>query len=166
MSVVTAKVYKDKIVIAADSIMCRGWSKQTNHDFVKMERINDMIIGGVGEAQETSLMWHYMQTHRPAEATEKSILEFIIEFSTWKNNQISSSAVDNTYLMAYDGKLFYIQNMFVYEISEYQAIGAGEDFANAAMYLGHSSREAVKVACDLSCMVAEPILELTMDIKG
>lgn len=106
-----------------------------------------------------------MQTHRPAEATEKSILEFIIEFSTWKNNQISSSTVDNTYLMAYDGKLFYINNMFVYEISEYQAIGAGEDFANAALYLGHSPREAVKVACDLSCMVAEPILELTMDIK-
>jgi len=162
MSVVAAKVYEDKIVIAADSIMVHGWSKQTNQDFVKLESINNMIIGGVGYAQESSLMWHYMQSHRPSEPTTKAVLEFIIEFSSWKNLKINSPTIDNVYLMGYKGKLFFIQKMFVYEVSSYQAIGAGEDFASAALYLGHSPKEAVKVACDLCCMVAEPIIEEVM----
>ena len=52
--------------------------------------------------------------------------------------------------------------MFVHEISDYIAIGAGEQFANAALYLGHTPKEAVKVACDLSCYVSEPIIEYSM----
>lgn len=165
MSVITAKVYKDRIIMAADSIMCRGWSKQTNHDFVKMEHINGMIIGGVGNAMEISLMWHYMDTHRPADATVKSVLNYVIEFSMWKNNQVGSPMVDNAYLMAYKGKLFYIEKMFIYEISDYKGIGAGEDFANAALYLGHTPKEAVETACALCCVVAEPIIEEQMPIE-
>lgn len=63
MSVVAAKVYKDKIVMAADSIVVRGWSKRTDHDIVKINKINDMIVGSTGYAQELSLMWQYMTTH-------------------------------------------------------------------------------------------------------
>lgn len=51
-----------------------------------------------------------------------------------------------------------IANMFVREIKDYYAIGAGEDFATAALYLGHTPKEAVKTACDISCFVAEPIV--------
>ena len=62
----------------------------------------------------------------------------------------------------YDGKAFRTEGIFPMPVSGYASIGAGRDFANAAMHLGHSPREAVKVACDLSCYVAEPILEETM----
>ena len=44
MSVVAARVYKDKIVMAADSIIVRGWSKRTDHDIVKINEINGMIV--------------------------------------------------------------------------------------------------------------------------
>lgn len=162
MSVVAAKVYKDKIVMAADSIVVRGWSKRTDHDIVKINKINDMIIGSTGYAQELSLMWQYMTTHKPAAATEKDVLAFVVEFSRWKRELIGSGSVDNTYLMAYDGHLFQIEDMLVYEVSEWSAVGAGEGFANAALYLGNSPRDAVKVACELSCFVAEPIIEYTM----
>ena len=53
--------------------------------------------------------------------------------------------------------------MYVNEINEYAAIGAGEDFALAALYLGHSAKEAVKTACELSAFVAEPIVEFEME---
>ena len=86
----------------------------------------------------------------------------MVEFSRWKRELIGSGSVDNTYLMAYDGHLFQIENMLVYEVSEWSAVGAGEGFANAALYLGNSPRDAVKVACELSCFVAEPIIEYTM----
>ena len=97
--------------------------------------------------------------------TDKDILEYIVEFSKWKQDLVGYSGISNTYLLAYDGHLFEIENMFVYEIKDYDAVGAGEDFANAALYLGHSPREAVKVACELSCYVAEPIIEYEMEIK-
>ena len=162
MSVVAARVYKDKIIIAADSIIVRGWSKRTDHDIVKINEINGMIVGGTGYAQELSLMWQYMATHKPASATEKDVLSFIVEFSQWKRNLIGNGSVDNTYLMAYDGHLFQIEEMLVYEVGEHSAVGAGQDFANAALYLGNSPRDAVKVACELSCFVAEPIIEYAM----
>jgi ATP-dependent protease HslVU (ClpYQ) peptidase subunit len=162
MSVVCAKVYNDKIVMAADSIIVRGDSKDTSGDFVKLTKINNMIVGGSGTVAEQSLMWQYMRTHKPASATVSDILEFMIEFSRWKKDLTNDSSVHNSYLLAYDCKLFSIQGMYPYEISAFTSIGAGRDFSNAAMHLGHSPREAVKVACDLSCYVAEPILEEIM----
>lgn len=162
MSVVAAKVYNDKIVMAADSIIVKGCSKR-NTGFAKIAEINDMIIGSVGAAEETSLMWHYMQTHKPASCLDKDILTFVVEFIQWKRNLVGNGDIDNTYLLIYQGHLFYIQNMFVYEVSDYSAIGAGEDFANAALYLGHEPKEAVKVACELSCYVCEPIVEYSMN---
>ena len=162
MSVVAARVYSDRIVMAADTIIVHGWSKQPNQDFVKINEINGMIVGGTGYAQELSLMWQYMATHKPAAPTEKDVLAFVVEFSRWKRDLIGNGNIDNAYLMAYDGYLFQIESMFVYEVHEYSAVGAGEDFSNAAMYLGHTPNEAVQVACALSCMVSEPIIEYTM----
>ena len=164
MSVVAAKVYDKEVIMAADSILIKGSSKR-NNNFTKILKLNDMIIGSVGLAEELSLMWHYMETHKPAAANEKSILEFFSEFSQWKCGKGAGPGVENTYLMIFDGHLFEIERMLAFEIKDYSAIGAGEDFSNAALYLGHSPREAVKVACDLSCFVCEPIIEYSMERK-
>lgn len=161
MSVVAAKVYADRVTMAADSIMTKGWSK-TNNNFVKINEINDMIVGGCGLSQEISLMWHYMTTHKPASATERNILDFIVEFSKWKRDLTGDGTVQDTYLIIFEGHLFEINDMFVFEIKDYAAVGAGEDFANAALHLGHTPKEAVKVACDLCCYVCEPIIEYSM----
>lgn len=163
MSVVAVKVYDDKIVVAADSIVCRGWSKTTNGDFSKIHRDNGMIIGAVGSAQEASIMWHYMSTHKPSAATEKSVLEFMVEFAKWKNDLGLNATISNSYILAFAGKAFLISSMFVNEVTQTEAIGAGMDYANAALYLGHSPKDAVKVACELCCYVAEPIVEYSMD---
>lgn len=159
MSVVASKVYSNKIVMAADSIVVSGSSKDTKGNFVKLIESNNMIVGGVGYASELSLMWQFMTTHKPATAIEKDVLEFIVEFSRWKRELIGDANIYNDFLMIYDGHLFCVNGMFVYEVRDYAAIGAGDDFANAALYLGHSPKEAVKTACELSCYVAEPIIE-------
>ena len=108
MSVIAAKVYNDKIVMAADSILTNGWSKR-NNNFAKIVEINGMIAGATGTAQEASLMWHYMQTHKPASPSEKDILTFIVEFAQWKSS-IAGSDVANRYVFAYQGHLFEIEN--------------------------------------------------------
>ena len=164
MSVVAAKIYNNKIYMAADSILVYGSSKSTNGNFAKINYINDMIVGGCGYAEEISLLWHYMRTHKPESATEKDILDYFVEFSKWKKDYSGNGSITNTYLLAYQGHLFEVEHMFVYEIKDYVAIGAGMDFANAALYLGHSPKKAVKVACELSCYVAEPVIQYEMDI--
>ena len=51
MSVVCARVYGDKVVMAADSIVCRGDMKRTNGNIVKLREVNGMGVGGVGTAK-------------------------------------------------------------------------------------------------------------------
>lgn len=162
MSVVAAKVYENGTIrVAADSIIVSGWSKRTRN-YGKLEQINGMIIGSVGTAYEASLMWQYMRTHKPDGGTEKDVLAFIVEFVRWKRELTGDATVVNDYLLAYKNKLFEVSGLFVHEIQDYVAIGAGCDFATAALYLGHSPEESVKAACALSCVVSEPIVSCEM----
>lgn len=81
MSVICARKYEDKIVMAADSIFCHGDMKSTKGDIVKLRSINGMGIGGTGLAQEISLMFRFAGTHLPFSATESGMQDYIVEFS-------------------------------------------------------------------------------------
>lgn len=167
MSVVAVKVYEDKIEMAADSIIIAGSRKEMFYGgYAKINKINDMIIGASGTCEEIGLMWLYAKNHRPLEATERDVLEFFVEFVDWKSSKGASHSLENLYLIAINGKVFHIQNYMVLPVDKYSAIGAGADYSLAALYLGTSAEKAVKVACELSCYVAEPIITHTMDIKA
>ena len=159
MSVVAVKVNKNNIEIASDSIIVRGYSKRTDRNFHKLVKINDIIVGAVGDAEEASLFINFCELHNIKEPNETSILNFMVEFMTWKTGISEHYGLDNEYIIVYGGKVFSVNNLLVEEVTNYEAIGAGEDFATAALYLGHSAKEAVKVACDLCCWVAEPIID-------
>lgn len=81
MSVVCASVYGDKVVMAADSIVCRGDMKRTNGNIVKLREVNGMGVGGVGTAQELNLMFRFAETHLPSSPTESGMQDFVVEFS-------------------------------------------------------------------------------------
>lgn len=158
MSVVAVKVYDDRIEMAADSILVCGDRKETYFNkHAKMKSINGMLIGTSGTAEE-GLMWLYAQNHCPLSNSEKDILEFFVEFVSRKQGKSSSSTLGNNYLFAYGGKVFLIENFLVLEVDKFCAIGAGADYALAALYLDQTPTEAVRVACKLSCYVAEPIV--------
>ena len=59
MSVVVAVVNNDKIIVAADSGVYSGWSITPVKDvkISKLEKINDIILGGVGYAEENLLFF-------------------------------------------------------------------------------------------------------------
>lgn len=161
MSVIAARVYSDRIIMAADSIICTGDLKE-NKDFSKMVFTNGILIGSVGYAEEASIMWHFLNTHQPKSTDIKDILDFIVEFAKWKEDIVGNKKIDNHYLMAFKGHLYSIEGLFVREIEEYYAIGAGMPYALAALHLEHDPKEAVKVACELCCYVSEPIKIYTM----
>lgn len=164
MSVVAVKVNDKHIEFAADSIAVRGWTKQTNRDMSKLEEINGLIIGGVGNAEEVNLLFVFARTHQPLSCDEKGIMDFFMEFYKWKESLSFDLAKSyNSYIIGYQGKAFFIENFLIREITTYQAIGAGMDYALAVLWLGHSAKEAVQAACELCCFVAEPVITKIMD---
>ena len=164
MSVVAVKKTDKKIKIAADSISVCGWTRmEKTIKKAKLFKVNGIIAGGVGLASENLLLENFCLTHKPHQATEREVLNFFIEFNNYLKD-LGLSGYSNHFILCYQGKAFLIeQNLYVNEVNEYAAIGAGEDFALAALYLGHSAKEAVETACELCAMVCEPIVEFEME---
>ena len=132
-----------------------------NTKFSKLFEVNNIVVGCVGKAEESSLLQLYCTTRQPAAANESALLEFMSEFSNWKKDKVGKSDLDNAYLIGYKGKVFSIHGWFIEEVLKYEAIGAGLDFALAALYLDKSAHDAVKVACELSIFCEEPIQVIT-----
>lgn len=161
MSVIAVKITKDKISIAADSITVWGSTqyKGDTSKFTKLCKINDMIIGATGTCEEISLLHLFAQTTKPARADELAILNFLSQFVDWKNKKIAKVDLNSQYIIVYDKKVFAAVGWDVDIVTKYYALGAGMDFALAAMYLGHSPKKAVKVATELSIYCEAPIIE-------
>jgi ATP-dependent protease HslVU (ClpYQ) peptidase subunit len=85
------------------------------------------------------------------------------EFADWKKQRTNEYTLENVYILVIDKKVFQIESFFVAEIDTFTAIGAGQDFALAALYLGHSPKEAVQIACELSVMCEPPIKEYIIE---
>ena len=159
MTVIVCKINKDGYEIASDSITIRDWtqSKSNNTTFSKLFEINNLVIGSTGTMMEVSLFKLFCITHRPSTANETAILEFLSEFSEWKNKKIGEKGIENSYFLGIDGSVFGIEEWLVEEIITYSAIGAGMDFALSALYLGHSVDKAVQTAIELSIYCEGPI---------
>ncbi len=162
MSVVACRVDDKGYSIAADSITVRGWTqdKGAKSTASKLFEENGLIIGGVGTVEEIGLLQIFTSTHQIAGEDESSVLGFISEFSDWKKKKMDNPGIENAYLIGMDRSVFYIRGWNVMRIVTYEAIGAGSDFALAALYLGHTAREAVLVATELSVLCEKPIQEL------
>ena len=87
MSVVAVKVTDKKITIGADSILVSHGTTQEKDKFAKLNKVNDIIIGDVGDAQEGGLFLMFCRTRKPREASVEAIIEFMSEFQDWMKNK-------------------------------------------------------------------------------
>ena len=164
MSCVAVKITEDKIEFAADSIaVINSTNISKAVGARKLEKINDMIIGGSGYVSEIESLFVYAESHQPFDKSIRAMREFFYEFSTWKQSKGQKFDTDSDFIIAYKGKVFSLFGSALTEIKQYSAIGAGYQYALAALYLGHTAKEAVKVSCVLDCFVAEPIVNICMD---
>ncbi len=158
MSVVAVSINEKFIEIASDSITVRGCTQEKGKNkFTKLVKINNIYLGAVGTAEETSLLQVFLTICKPEYANESGVLNFFSEFSNWKSKRVNNSIVDNDYIMVFDGKVFAIESFFVQEITNYFAIGAGRDFALATLYLNKDVKKAIEVACELSIYCEKPV---------
>ncbi|MCL4295665.1 MAG: hypothetical protein KJ077_08055 [Anaerolineae bacterium] len=165
MSVVACRIREDGYEIAADSITVRGYTqtKGENTSLSKLFETKDMVVGTVGTAEEGSLFRLFCATRKPAAASEYAMLEFFSEFSEWKEKKTSNSSIENSYIIGFGDKCFAVEQWLVEEILTFQAIGAGMDFALAALHLGHSVRVAVETAIELSVYCESPVIAVSKE---
>ena len=157
MSVVAVKVTDKKIIIGADSILAYGWTQEKNK-LAKIDEVNGMIIGSVGSAQEGALIRMYAKTRTPRSADCESIVNFLSEFHGWMKEKVGGDAeLENDHIIVFKKKAFSTNGYYVKEVFDYDAIGAGRDFALSALYLDKSCKESIKAACHLSVYCEEPI---------
>ena len=166
MSIVACKITGNRYEIAADSISVRGYTQRKGDGkFSKLFQVNGLVIGGVGAAKEVSLLSLFANTHKPETADERGIVSYLAEFAAWKKDLIDEPGVKNSYIIIYGGHAFSTIDWHVKEIGKYEAIGAGADFALAAMYLGHSAEEAVKTAIELSIYCEGPVKTIKGELE-
>lgn len=166
MSVVAAKVNKGTIEMAADSIHVYGDWRQEKEEGCKLKRVNGMAIAHAGLTSQGSLFYLYCQTRKPKAATEDALLEFFADFQEWYAKRIGKQRdLESGWLVAFNGKLFRFIAFYVSEVKDFASIGAGEDFAYAAMHMGCSAKRAVQVACELSPFCEPPINTITVKRK-
>ena len=163
MSVVAVKVKKEKIIIGADSILVSGWTQEKDK-LAKLNEVNGMVIGDVGDAQEGALFLMYCNTRKPKEASVSALVEFMSEFQDWMVKKIGDVKLNNQYVIILDGKAFMMEGFFIKEVTDYTAIGAGMDFALSALYLGNSVEDSIKAACHLSVYCEAPVNIIEIEI--
>lgn len=166
MSVVAVRKYPKKIVIGADSIRVSFGSSQEKDKLCKLYRIGkEMIMGMVGDCAVGSLFREFLSNHAPKANDEHSYIELLAEFQSYlKNLDRDLNLKNNSFIIVRRGRVFFIDNFFVREIRDFYAMGAGMDFANAALYLGADVRKAIKTACELSIYCEAPINVITIPI--
>lgn len=158
MSIVTCRILEDGYEIAADSISVRGSTQTKNNtNRSKLVEVNNMVIGSVGLAEESSLLQIFAKTHQPAAETEEALLEFWGEFSAWKKKRTDRSRIENAYFIGMGEVVFYIHQWLIASVKSYEAIGAGKDFALAALHLGHDAESAVETSIELSIYCEAPV---------
>ena len=162
MSVVAVKVDPHKIRIAADSILIKEDLKKTN--FKKLCKFKDIIVAGCGSAEELSLFFKFAEEFTPASCDINGIRHYMKSFSDVLEDCYNDRKINNDYIIIYRGHVYEVEGMFVQEITDYTAIGEGEPYALAELYLGHDVVDAVQAACKFSCFVSEPIVSFEVDI--
>ena len=148
MSVVAVKIEKNKITIGADSILVSGYTQEKDK-LAKLFQNEWMVVGDVGDAQEGALFQIFSKTRKPRESSVEAITEYMFDFFQWNKEKTENTELSNSYIIIFENKAFLVEGFYVKEVRDYAAIGAGMDFALAALYLGSSVHDAIKTACHL-----------------
>lgn len=82
----------------------------------------------------------------------------MIKFRDFIKDKTGSYDLESDFIIINKGKAFRYFYEYVSEITDYETIGSGRDFAATALYFGKTTHEAVKVACDLTIYCGEPVI--------
>ena len=165
MSVVVVKVGKSKITMGADSFVGFSYDSQLKDKDVKIFKQNGIVVGGVGYAMDISLLRIFSKTRKIARNDEEAVLEYIMEFIDWAKKKDKDYRNRTNFMIITGGKAFFVaNNLYIKEIIDYRAMGAGQDYAQTALMLGKSAKKAIEVATELSIYCEKPVNIFEVDL--
>lgn len=166
MSVVAVKKYKDRIEVAADSVIFRGESLiDSNCTKLFINDKTDLIVGSTGEAEELTLIDFFLSTEKviAPDPNVNSVVKFMISFLEWKKETFGQdSKIENSYVFVIDSGVFITEDFHVIEIKEgeFYSIGGGQDVATAALHLNKTPKEACELACNITPLCTLPVISV------
>lgn len=172
MSVIAARIYKTKIVMASDLQTSWGDSKivdaknQMYLEPSKMWQHNGLVIGSAGHVSTSVLFRVFTKTHKPATPTVEALIDLVVEFVDWAKKKQTDFKLENHFLVIFEGKLFQILEYSVEEVKEYNAVGSGMFLALGAMYKGADPEEAVEVAKQFDLFCSGKTDVITVELGG
>lgn len=159
MTIIACKVDEETgdIEIASDSQITRGWTQHQNDIGIsKLFKIgDDIIVGGAGLAQDLQLLRVRLMTNKPSNNSEEAVLEFFSKFYDWQNDKTGSYGVEAHFIFCVQGIAYIVENYLVSKIVTYYSIGSGMEYAQGALYLGHSAEKAVETAIALNVLLRD-----------
>ena len=151
MSIVVAVQKNDRIVMAADTLVCFGDDvviPSANASVPKIQRLGSVVIGGTGWAVYDDIFRDYLHDKpAPELADERSIFTFFMNL--WKvlhenyafvNDQAADKdtpfgELDATFLITNRKGIFKVSSdMGITKFNQYYAVGSGSDYALGALY--------------------------------
>lgn len=150
MTVIAVKKYKDKFVVAADTMTVYGDLKK-NHIFgSKIQNIGyNVTVALSGYVKHFEALRTF---HRDNPLTAKDITEFYDWIHSYYDFISDKIGDDETcgLLFILNKKIFYAGGSEIHEITTDFGLGAGDTIAITAMHLGKTAQEAVQAAIDLN----------------
>jgi len=166
MSVVAVRIYKDKIVIGADSFVGFSYDSQLKDKDVKLFEQNEIVIGGVGYAKDISLIKLFSRDRKPARDDEDAIIDFIAEFKEWAAKKDKDYTLETDFMIIYQDRAWFVSaGLYIKEIKKYRAMGAGQNMAQASLYLDNTVEKSLNVACELSIYCEKPLNIIEKKLK-
>jgi len=160
MSVVAIKkIGKGRFQIAADSIRVNGFTQEKDKK-AKLWAMEDIAIGSVGDCAVSFIFKEFLENNKPKFNTEYGWTLLMSEFEA-KLKTVSNSLElkDSSFIVVFKKKAFILANLYVKEIRTWYAVGAGADYALAALELGHTAKKACEVSCALSIYCEKPVTQ-------
>ncbi|WP_107357265.1 hypothetical protein [Rhodopseudomonas palustris] len=158
MSVVAVKkTGRGVFEIAADSIRISGWQTQEKDKNAKLYDLGDVVFGTAGTCSVAGIFREFVENHKPKTNNEYGWTNLFAEFAKYMKEISSDLKQENAFLIVYRKRCWLVSGFYVREIKDFYAVGAGADFALAALHLGHGARRAVEIACDLSVYCERPV---------
>ena len=159
MTTIAARIKDNKIELAADSIIVRGTLRvQEGLGNSKIFDGLDCVVASTGLLSESSLFELFCRDHSIGKGNHLRVLEFLSEFSRWKENNGSDNIVDNNYIIGHKSGLYRTHGLSVLKVDKYCADGHGMDYAEAGLHLGKSAKDAVQLACELDVYTNGPVI--------
>jgi hypothetical protein len=112
------------------------------------------------------LLTVYAKDHAIGSGGEARITEWLFEFLGFCKSKTEEWNQDADLLLAHGRGLFAVEDWLPLRVTDFAATGSGYQHAEAAMYLGHSPRDAVRTAIAMAYGCGGEIVEDVVALTG